>query len=121
MQVLVSVSIIAGALIVSAALERLKSEVAETRGVAASAVAALTAIPQLIRDAVERATGDAAALESELNGLADELDASQADLAGAINANPGPADPGGDDTVTGEGDPTVPAGDAGDIVDADHA
>lgn len=107
-----------GVLLMSVALDRLKREVEETRGVAASAVALIASIPQLIRDAIANSEGD---LEAELNELADGLDAAQADLAGAINANPGPADPvdtveggNGDDTVSeddtlegGEGDDTV--------------
>lgn len=113
--ILVSISIMLGAFIMSEGLNRIVREVAEMRGVAASAVLALSSVPQLIRDAVTAAVGDAAALESKLNELADQLDATQADLAGAINANPGPADPGGD-TVSGEGDETIGGGEGEDTV-----
>lgn len=144
--IMLSLSVLVGAAIIAttinrrskdmtAALDRLKKEVAETRGVAASAVAALTAIPQLIRDAVaaavEKANGDASVVEAEMTTLADDLDAAQADIAGAISQNPGPADSGGgggetlsggagEDTTTGAesgGNDTVDGGGANDVVD----
>jgi hypothetical protein len=97
----------------SAALDRLTAEVTEVKGVAASATAALQAVPGLIRQAVADALAngpDAAAMEASLNSLADDLDASIAPLAQAIQANPGPTDP--TPTVAGDnGNDTVSNGD----------
>lgn len=67
-----------------AALERLKTEVAETKTVAESAVALIGGLAQQIRDAIED--------EDALNELADSLDADQAELSAAITANT-PASP----------------------------
>lgn len=68
----------------SVALDRLTAEVAETKTIAASAVALIRGLAQQIRD---NATDPAA-----LNALADELDATQADLGAAVAENT-PADP----------------------------
>lgn len=105
----------------SDALDRLTREVSETKGVAASATAALLAVPGLIRDAVAAALASGTPVDDQLNALADELDAAQAPLAAAIQQNPGPTDPGGGDTATstvdaGAGNDTVSAGGGGDSV-----
>lgn len=83
----------------SAALDRLTTEVAENTNVVASAKAMIAGLAQQIRDA----KGD----EDKLNALADQLDSSGNDLAGAVAENtvaanePAPADDG-----TGTGTPT---------------
>lgn len=106
--------------LMSEALDRIKREVAETRGVANSAIQAFSSIPQLIRDAVAEANANGGSLDQALNALADELDASQADLALAIQTNiPEPSAggeetetaPAGEDTLTGgQGDDTIETG-----------
>jgi len=63
----------------SAELDRLTAEVAETKTVIDSALVLIRSIPQLIRDAGT----DPAALKA----LADELDAKQAELAAAVTEN----------------------------------
>lgn len=90
-------------------MDRLVAVVAETRGVAASAVAALSAIPQLIRDAI---AADNASEDGELGALATDLEASIAPLAGALAQNPGPTDP----TPPATGNDTAQAGEGADSV-----
>lgn len=68
----------------SDSLDRLTAEVAETKTVAASAKAMIAGLAQQIRD---NATDEAA-----LNQLADDLDSSTNDLAGALTENT-PAEP----------------------------
>lgn len=75
----------------SAELDRLTQEVAQTRTVVDSAIALLARLAQLIRDA--------ASDPAKLAALADDLDAQQGALADAVTANT-PADapaPGGTD------------------------
>ena len=81
-------------LYVSEAFERLKTEVTETRTVAASAVALIGGLAERLRELADAPTSE------EIAALADELDAAQNDLASAITANT-PASPGGEDTTTG--------------------
>lgn len=68
----------------SAALNRLTAEVAENTNTTASAKALISGLAQQIRDN--------AGNETALNKLADELDASGADLAGAVAENTPAAD-----------------------------
>lgn len=68
----------------SAALDKLTTEVAETKTVAQSAVTLIRGLAQQIRDAVD----DPAKLEA----LANELDAAQNELSTAISENT-PAEP----------------------------
>ena len=68
----------------SAAMDRLTSEVSETSTAVDSVLALVEGLAQQIRDA----SGDPAAL----NRLADELDAKQAAIAAAVTANT-PAEP----------------------------
>jgi TolA-binding protein len=60
-------------------IDRVRAEVTEARTVADSAKALVTQLAQQIRDNI----GDPAAL----NALADQLDATNADLAAAVQAN----------------------------------
>lgn len=69
----------------SAELDRLKASTAAIKTVADSAVALINGLAQQIRD---NSTDPAA-----LNALADELDADQAELAGAVSANTAPPAP----------------------------
>lgn len=83
------------------ALARLVGEVTETRGAAASAVAALNGIADALR---EQAAASDAQVAQALNDAADALDGVQTDLAAAIPANPEPGEdtqPGGEDTLQG--------------------
>ncbi len=66
-------------ILMSAALDRLTTEVAETKTAIDSALALITGLAQQIRDI---ATDPVA-----LNALADELDAKQAEIAAAVEAN----------------------------------
>lgn len=68
-----------GMLIMSAALDRLTQEVAETKTAVASVLTLVAGLAQQIRDNAE----NPAALEA----LADDLDASQKEIADAITAN----------------------------------
>lgn len=63
----------------SAALDRLTAEVAETKDAVDSAVTLIAGLAQQIRD---NATDPAA-----LNALADQLDADQAEIAAAVTEN----------------------------------
>ncbi len=67
----------------SAELDRLTTEVAETRNVVDSAILLIKSLADQIRDNAD----DPAAL----NALADTLDAQQADLAEAVAANTMPS------------------------------
>lgn len=69
----------------SAALDRLTQEVAETKGAADSAIALLTGLGDYIRANVSD--------QAALNALADDLDAKQAEIAAAVAANPVPTAP----------------------------
>lgn len=64
----------------SAATERMKQEVAETKTVIGSAKTLIANLAQRLRDAL--ASNDTAAL----NAMADELDAAQGELAAAVAA-----------------------------------
>lgn len=66
-------------LIMSAALDRLTAEVAETKTAVASVLALVAGLAQQIRDN----TDDPVAL----NKLADDLDAAQTEIADAVTAN----------------------------------
>jgi hypothetical protein len=78
----------------SAAMDRLKTEVAETRGIIASAKVAFAGLGQQIRDLRDQvAKLDPAAVEQELTQMADDLDAAQGELAAGIQAVP-PVQPG---------------------------
>lgn len=66
----------------SDALDRLTTEVAETRSAVDSAVTLISGLAEQIRDLKD----DPAALEA----LADDLDAQQADIAAAVAANSEP-------------------------------
>lgn len=68
-------------------LERLTTEVAETRGVVASAIALIKGFKQALDEAI--AANDPAALTA----LSDSLDAGQQELAQAIAENPLPGEP----------------------------
>jgi predicted nucleic acid-binding Zn-ribbon protein len=68
-----------GIITMSAELDRLTTEVAETKSAVASVLTLVAGLAQQIRD---NATDPAA-----LNALADDLDASQKDIADAITAN----------------------------------
>lgn len=63
----------------SEALDRIKQEVAENRTVVDSAITLISGLAQQIRDAIDD--------PEELNALADQLDAQQADLGAAVTAN----------------------------------
>jgi hypothetical protein len=65
-------------------LTRIRAAVANNRTVDGSAVALLRGIPQLIRDAI---TADDVEDATNLNALADDLEASSADLAAAVTEN----------------------------------
>lgn len=69
----------------SAAFDRLKAEVTETSGKVDSVLTLVEGLAQFIRDNAE----DPAAL----NAMADELDAKQSQIQGAIDANPVPGQP----------------------------
>jgi multidrug resistance efflux pump len=67
----------------SAALDRLKAEVAETKAGVESAKVFIAGLAQQIRDLVAAGGSDA-----EFTQMADDLDAAQADLAAAQAAEP---------------------------------
>lgn len=93
------------------AFQRVVDEVAEVRGVASSAVAALNAFVTAYKAALANSS---ASEDAALNQLADDMAASIAPLAQAIQQNPAPTDPGGDTTSgadTTSGDDTATAGD----------
>lgn len=69
-------------------LTRLTTEVEETRTVIDGAVALITNLAQLLRDAAGSPD-----VTTEVNALADQLDAKQAELAAAIEANTPAAEP----------------------------
>lgn len=78
----------------SAAMDRLKVEVAETRGIIPSVRALVQGLQQQIRDlAAQVASMDPTALEAELTTLADDLDASQGELGVLVQSVPQPAPP----------------------------
>lgn len=89
--VAVFIAILVGAFIVrkgyktmSAALDRLTAEVAETRSANKSILALVAGLSQQIRDNAED--------PAKLNALADSLDEGQAELAAAVTANTPAAD-----------------------------
>lgn len=89
--VIFAVAVIVGSIIVrkgytimSAALDRLTAEVAETRSANASILALVAGLSQQIRDNAED--------PAKLNALADSLDEGQAELAAAVTANTPAAD-----------------------------
>lgn len=90
----------------SEALERLKREVEESKTATASAVALIGGLAAQLREIADD--------EDAINALADQLDAQQAEIAGAVTANtpaaeePAPAEE-ADTTVGGEGDDTTTA------------
>lgn len=65
---------------------RLTSEVAEIKSAAQSAKALIESLAQALRDAIANA-GNPAELQTAINALADDLDASGTDLAAAVAAN----------------------------------
>lgn len=69
----------------SAALDRLTQEVAQTKDAVASVLTLVDGLAQQIRDNID--DSDA------LNALADDLDAQQKDIADAVTANTPPANP----------------------------
>lgn len=73
----------------SAAVDRIRAEVAEQRGATNSIIALVKGFAQALKDAI--ASGADAA---ELNALADELDAQQGEITAAVNENPLPGQTG---------------------------
>lgn len=65
-------------------LDRLTTEVSETRGAVQSAIVLIQGFSQALKDAI--ASGDPA----KLTALADDLDQTQTDLAKAVAENPLP-------------------------------
>lgn len=99
--VILILTILGSAIIVSEALSRLTREVSESNSIATSAVALIAGLAQQIRDAI----GD----DDELEALADSLDASQSELAAAIAANtPGETGGGSDPQPAPEPQPLPP-------------
>lgn len=95
-------------------LTKISREVAETKGVAASAKVALEKLAQKIRELADQMTNpeDQAAVDA----LADELDGAQGTITAAIEANPGTTggtgatgDTGGNTGATGDTGATGPA------------
>lgn len=82
-------------------IQRLVDEVEQTRGAVASAAVFIRSVPDLIRQAVTDAlaTNPGADL-SNLEGLAESLDAAQAELTSAMQANLNIADEGEETVVT---------------------
>lgn len=81
-------------------MQRLRDEVAQTRGVNESAATLIRSLAQQIRD---EAASDAAA-QVDVNELADQLDSAANDLGGAITENDG-SDTGGETPPGGEPTP----------------
>lgn len=88
------------------AIDRLAGVVVTISGVAASAAALIGSLAQQIRDSIDD--------PQELNALADQLEARQAELAAAVTAGTiAEGEPAGEDTnAGGAGEDTVAAGDA---------
>jgi hypothetical protein len=95
------VAIIIGGYLMSAALDRLKAEIAENKTVTQSVLTLVQSISGQLRELSEKvAAGEAA--EAEIAALADELDASTNQLASAVTANTPVADEPAPETPTTE-------------------
>jgi hypothetical protein len=125
--VITVIAIAVGAYFMSAALDRLKAEIAENKTVTASVLALVSSVSDQLRElSAKVAAGDAA--EAEIAALADELDANTNALAGAVTQNTPVADepsttepstPTTDTPVTNEGE-SSPAPAEGDDTTTDR-
>lgn len=85
------IAIALGAYHMSAALDRLKAEIAENKTVTDSVLALVQSVSTQLRELSDKVKAGEAS-EAEIAALADELDANTNALAGAVTANTPAAD-----------------------------